>query len=538
MLSGSALLWLLFLLKQLQVTNTIDWLVKRAGQAPVIACMLAGPLILLFLGLRLEVGGASRTRRRLMIGIGGILTLVFAGAIGVPLADNALSQTPPNPSTPRPLPERAGIPVFPGAEGFGTDTIAGRGGVVLEVTSLADHGPGTLRSALEHPNPRTIIFKVGGYIDLEQPLFISHPFVTIAGQSAPGNGITIRNAGLIILSHDVLVQHVRIRPGNTGDVNAETNDAVEILGRHGDADGAYNVVLDHVSASWSEDETISVWYGAHDITISWSIISEGLLESRHPKGTHSAGLLIGDSAWNVSVHHNLMAHNDIRNPLIPDGGTHDLVNNVIYNWGVLAMEVVDQDSNSFLNIVGNSFIPGPSTRSFYEVMINEEAGVPKLFVSGNIGPQRPDEASEDWDSVKYGWDDSPAEAPRVYRSSEAWPAPEVTASSAAEATLQVLEHAGATLPLRGPIDVRIVSEVRSKTGRIINSPRDVGGYPQLRAGLAEADSDHDGMPDSWERENMLDPGDPADAGGDVDGDGYSNLEEYLHALNRQEAQGR
>jgi hypothetical protein len=104
--------------------------------------------------------------------------------------------------------------------------------------------------------------------------------------------------------------------------------------------------------------------------------------------------------------------------------------------------------------------------------------------------------------------------------------------------LQVLEHAGATLPLRGPIDVRIVSEVRSKTGRIINSPRDVGGYPQLRAGLAEADSDHDGMPDSWERENMLDPGDPADAGGDVDGDGYSNLEEYLHALNRQEAQGR
>jgi len=482
------------------------------------------------LGVKMVRDRANLRTGIIMLTIGSLAAVLFIITVVIPVVDNAIHASPTNPSSPRSPPEQTGLPVFPGAEGFGTKTIAGRGGKVIEVTSLADSGPGSLRSALEDPDPRTIVFRVGGYIDLEQALYISQPFVTVAGQTAPGDGITIRNAGLVITSHDVLVQHLRIRPGNKGDVNPETNDAVEILGQHADLDGAYNVVIDHVSTSWSEDETISTWFGAHDITISWSIISEGLDESRHPKHTHSTGLLIGDNSWNVSAHHNLLAHNDFRNPLIIEGGTHQIVNNVIYDWGILATEINDYKSNSFLNLIGNIFVPGPSTEGPYEILINQEPGIPKLYVSGNIGPRRPDGEFDDWAIVKFGWDEEQAAAPLIYRADEPWPAPAITTSSAEDAYLEVLDGAGATLPARGAIDRRIVDEVRTRTGSIIDSPDDVGGFPPLDGGTPLMDSDHDGMPDAWEIEFGLNPSEPSDASADQDGDGYTNLEEYLHSL--------
>jgi pectate lyase len=467
----------------------------------------------------------------IIAGVSGFLFVAFVIFIGVPMVIKAMGpKTPKNPSTPRPFEPQDGLPVFPGAEGFGTRTPAGRGGKVIFVTSLADDGPGTLRAALNYPAPRIIVFRIGGIIELKDRLYVPHPFVTVAGQTGAGDGICIKNAGLVITAHDVLIQHIRVRPGNEGPVDADVNDAIEILGHHGEIDGAYNVVLDHVSASWGEDETISTWFGAHDITISWSIVSEALNKSRHRKRTHSAGLLIGDSSYNVSVHHTLLAHNDFRNPLIIKGGTHDFVNNVIYDWGVLPAEIVDYDSNSFLNFVGNCFLPGPSTQPGpYEILISPERGIPKIYVEGNIGPHRQDPQADEWALVGYGYGEKGV-APETYRSRTKYAAPPVTTWSAAVSLETVLAESGATMPKRDVVDQRVIANVRTKSGSIINSPEEVGGYPQLANGVSPTDTDNDGIPDDWERAMELDPNDPSDGNGDRDGDGYTNIEEYLHSL--------
>lgn len=501
------------------------------GQLPTVAFFLA-PLFTMVLGATLMRGRTSPRIGGWAVGTGAVLLGVFSVLVEIPLLKKDRSATlTKNPGIPRPLAPQTGLPVFPGAEGFGSRTPAGRGGKVLFVTSLADSGPGTLREALDQSFPRTIVFRVGGTIELKKLLFINHPFVTVAGQTAPGDGICIKNAGLAIVTHDVLLQHLRIRPGNEGKVEPDTNDAIEILGPHGKVEGAWNVVLDHVSASWSEDETVEIWFGAHDITISWCIISEALDKSRHRKGSHSAGLLIGDGSCHVSVHHTLLAHNGFRNPLISGGGTHDIVNNVIYDWGNLPAEIVDSDSNSFLNFVGNYFIPGPSTETGpYEILSNlgHHLSVPKIHVSGNIGPHRPNVNTDDWALVGIGFGREGV-APARFRAMtpfDTWP---ITAHGAAEALPLVLAHAGATLPKRDAVDQRIVEDVKNRKGHMINSPKDVGGYPVLKSGTPLIDSDNDGLPDEWERKVGLNSDDPSDANQDRNGDGYTNVEEYLHS---------
>ena len=530
LLGITMLLWILALLFLFRIVNIFHaYLLKFPGPVVIYGIMLLCPSAAIYLGVRMIRVRQSPKLGRAIVGTGGMLVFVFVVVIGIPMVMNVLTPgTQKNPTTPRPFEPQTGLPVFPGAEGFGTRTIAGRGGTVIEVTSLADSGPGTLRSALEIPSPRVIVFRVGGTIELKESLFINHPYVTIAGQTAPGDGICIKDAGIVIATHDVLIQHLRVRPGNEGDVEPENNDAIAILGRHGDLEGAYNVVIDHVSASWGEDETISSWYGAHDVTISWSIISEALNRSRHRKVTHSDGLLIGDSSYHVSVHHNLLAHNDFRNPLISEGGTHDLVNNVIYNWGVLPSEILDLGGNTFLNFVGNVFIPGPSTVDGpYEILFNE--GDPRIYVLGNLGPHRPNPAMDEWALVGFGYGEAGV-APDTYRSLTPFITAPITTSSAGIAYESVLAGAGATIPRRDPVDSRVVDEVMLMTGAIIDDPDDVGGYPELAAGVAPVDSDHDGMPDDWEREMGLDPDDASDGNGDLDGDGYTNLEEYLDFL--------
>ncbi|HEY69265.1 MAG TPA: pectate lyase [Anaerolineae bacterium] len=530
LLGITLLLWILALLFLFRIVNIFHaYLLKFPGPVVIYGVMLLCPGAAIYLGVKMIRARQSPNLSRAFVALGGLLVLAFVVVIGVPMLVGAMTPgTPKNPTTPRPVEPQTGLPVFPGAEGFGTQTIAGRGGKVIEVTSLADSGPGTLRAALEDPMPRVIVFRVGGIIELEESLFIDHPFVTVAGQTAPGGGICIKNAGLVITTHDVLIQHLRVRPGNEGDVEPENNDAIAILGQHGDLEGTYNVVIDHVSTSWGEDETISTWYGAHDVTISWSIISEALNRSRHRKETHSAGLLIGDSSYHVSVHHNLLAHNDFRNPLISEGGTHDIVNNVIYNWGVLPAEILDLDANTFLNFIGNTFIPGPSTvEGPYEILFNE--GDPRIYVLDNLSPHRPDPTWDEWALVGFGYGEAGV-APGTYRSLSPFITAPIAASSARIAYERVLEDAGATIPLRDPVDGRVVDEVRQRTGMIIDSPNDVGGYPELAAGIAPLDSDHDGMPDDWEREMGLDPEDASDGSSDRDGDGYTNLEEYLHFL--------
>ena len=521
LLSITLLLWVAALLFLFRIINIFDAvLMKFPGPVVIFGAMAGFPLLAVILAVTMRRSGGSPVLSGVVAGTGGLFFIAFILMMGIPMLTNAITpKTPKNLSTPRPLPPQVGLPVFPGAEGFGTRTPAGRGGKVIEVTSLADDRPGTLRAAFNDSSPRIIVFRVSGTIELKGSLFINHPFVTVAGQTAPGDGICIKNAGIVITTHDVLLQHLRVRPGNEGDVNADVNDAIEILGRHAHVDGAYNVVLDHISASWGEDETVSTWFGAHDITISWCIISEALNKSRHRKRTHSAGLLIGDSSYNVSVHHTLLAHNDFRNPLIIQGGTHDFVNNVIYNWGVLAAEIVDYDSNSFLNFVGNSFLPGPSTQQgAYEIRIGTDGGTPQLYVEGNVGPHRPTPDSDEWSLIKLGWGHDDV-APAKYRSQTPYATPAVTKIDVTQALESVLAEAGATLPQRDAVDRRVVADVRNRTGAIINSPQEVGGYPQLTNGLAPVDSDHDGMPDAWERMQGLNPNDASDASGDIDGDG-------------------
>jgi pectate lyase len=428
--------------------------------------------------------------------------------------------------------DSSSLPVFPGAEGFGTRTRAGRGGRTVAVTSLADAGPGTLRAALDDPSPKTVVFRVGGVIELRSHLFVNHPFVTIAGQTAPGDGVVLKDFGLVITTNDVLIQHLRVRPGNRGRVRPDHNDAVAVLGRHGEVSGARNVVLDHVSLSWAEDEVASTWFGAHDVTISWSIISEGLNRSRHPKRTHSAGLLVGDGSDRVSVHHSLFAHNDFRNPAIVSGGTHEFRDNVVYNWGVLATEVVADGPNLVVDVEGNSYQTGPSTRAPREILIQRPRhGFPRLFVRGNRGPSR-ETGGTDWGMVYLG----ERAAPTQYRSAtRAVPSVRDARVATPDTTLTeeaVLAGAGATLPRRDAVDARIVTEVRRRSGAIIDSPDQAGGYPSYRGGFPPPDADADGMPDDWERAAGLDPEDPADALHDRDGDGYTSLEDYLFSLTR------
>jgi pectate lyase len=527
LLGITLLLWLLALLFRLRVVNIFDrYLMKFPGPVVTFGFMLLAPLALLLIGVRAIRRRQDRARGWLFATAGGLLLVAFAAVIAAPMIAGATAPRPPkNPSTPRPAEPQTGLPVFPGAEGFGTRTVAGRGGKVIEVTSLADSGPGTLRAAVEDRSPRTVVFRVGGTIELESELQIGHPFITIAGQTAPGGGVCLKNAGIAVSTHDVLIQHLRVRPGNEGRVDPDINDAISILGPRGGEGGAYNVVIDHVSASWSEDEAVSTWYGAHDVTISWSIISEALNRSRHRKRTHSAGLLIGDSSYNVSVHHNLLAHNDFRNPLISEGGTHDIVNNVIYNWGVLPAEIVDLDANTFLNFVGNIFVPGPSTPPGSEVLVI--VGEPRIYAEGNFVVQSPQVSFREW--ALFGPGVRPEATPSdKYGSRTRFTTPPVTALDAAQLFGVVLDQAGATAPQRDSADARAVSEVVRRRGAIIDSPSDVGGYPRLAAGKPLADSDHDGMPDVWEWSLGLDLRDPADGSGDRDGDGYTNLEEYLH----------
>jgi pectate lyase len=526
--------WALAVLYLLKISRLFHGIMKLLGPLTYVV-MLAGPLVAVVLGVRrLRSGQGTRLAWCAVVG-GGLMVVAFIGVIAVPLAMKASARAAIAAGGPRALPPDAGRPVFPGAEGFGTRTAAGRGGKVLFVTSLADSGPGTLRDAVNQPFPRTIIFRVGGTIELESELQIQQPFVTVAGQTAPGDGILLKNAGMTIFTHDVLVQHLRVRPGDRGKGNPENNDALGILNTGSGRDEVYNVVVDHCSFSWSEDETVSTWYAPRDITLSWCIISEALNRARHPKKTHSAGLLIGDGSDRVTVHHCLLAHHDFRNPLITGGGTHDFINNVVYDWGKIPVEIQDRHGfSTFVNFIGNRYVRGPSTESpGREIALDPRTSPdsPKLFVADNLTPHRASATADEWDIVGAGYSGKPAA--RTHQASAPFSTAPVRRTPAADIVEPVLLAVGATRPIRDAVDARIVSEVRTGEGRIINSPEDVGGYPRMQNGEAPKDSDSDGIPDEWEKAHGLNPQDPSDASRPRTGTGYTNLEEYLHSLGGQ-----
>lgn len=424
----------------------------------------------------------------------------------------------------------ARLPAFPGAEGFGSGTPGGRGGKVLIVTNLNDAGPGSLRAALEADGPRIVVFRVSGTIFLQSIIKVRSPYLTIAGQTAPGGGICVAGETIRFMTHDVIVRGVRFR---TGDLRADHKnkkknlrfESVHVLG--GSGREAYNVILDHCSVSWGIDKNVGIYTNdigtLHDVTVQWCIISEGLHTDLHPKGDKHAMGLFFSSVLNATAHHNLFAHNIGRQPLVTKGSTGEVINNVVYNWGTTATNV---SGGARANVINNYYKKGPdwngATKGVATTFSNEEewgAKSPLVYVKGNMGPGKEDAAGDEWNAVTGRGEHRSKE--------EALQGSGVFVQEPAEAYQSVLSGAGA-FP-RDTVDLRIVSDVRNGTGKKIVSQEDVGGWPDLAKDAAAADSDNDGMPDAWEQSRGLNPNDPSDAS-KVGPVGYTHIEEYVNGL--------
>jgi hypothetical protein len=415
---------------------------------------------------------------------------------------------------------------FPGAEGFGRFATGGRGGAVLRVTTLADSGPGSLRAAVEAKGPRTIVFDVGGEITLASPLKIGRGAVTIAGQTAPGDGVTLRGQPLVVAADDVVVRYIRVR---LGDETKVQEDAVSITrGRR--------IILDHVSASWSVDETLSAGSrydppesGVHDLTVQWSLIAESLNVSVHQKGKHGYGSLIrGGHGARFSWLNNLWANHQARMPrpgnyngrdIDPVGAFFEFRGNVFYNWGGgRAGYNADSDTLSAYDFVGNWYQSGPDSEAAL-AFCEENRGSRAWFADNAMNGVVPDDPLS-----LVG-----CAPPDGYRAAGPLADSGAETVSPAGAYERVLAGAGAS-KVRDAVDLRVVAGVKAKTGRLINTQADVGGWPALKSGRAWADGDGDGMPDAWETAKGFDPKDGSDGARDRDGDGFTNLEDWLNGL--------
>lgn len=420
----------------------------------------------------------------------------------------------------------ADISAFPGAEGHGCTTPGGRGGRVFVVTRLDDRGPGSFREACEAAGPRTVVFAVSGYITLESGIEIRHPFCTIAGQSAPGAGVCVRGWGLTITTHDVVIRHMRFRMGRPADAKITSfRDSVHISG----TPPCHHIVIDHCSISWGVSRNLVTWSDAHDITVQWSIISEPLYEAGlSQRAFEGMGFLIGDRTQRISVHHCLFAHNYQRNPRLKHGVRADLVNNVIYNWDDGGAHLIGDFAGSptapvvEANIIANWYQAGAATK--LDTPTLQALTDARLYLAGNVDNHRlfQQDLGKALDKVTI----SPTPVGPI----------SVAAMPVREAYQRVLAEAGAVRPKRDAVDARIAREVREGTGHYLRHQDDVGGWPELEPGQPPEDADRDGMADEWERRHELDGRDPADAGADPDGDGYTNIEEYLNRTNPRQAE--
>lgn len=369
--------------------------------------------------------------------------------------------------------------VFPGAQGYGIDTVAGRGGKIIKVTNLNSTGTGSFRAAMETTGPRIIVFEVGGVIDLKKArLNLTQPYVTIAGQTAPSPGITFIRGGMEIRTHDVLMQHVRFRMG----------DAESVAGSGFEPDvsttsaEAYNIVIDHCSFAWGVDENMSfsgprfdgTAATTHKVTLSNSIIAEGLNNSVHEKGSHSMGTLVHDYVTDVAIIGNLYAHNNERNPWFKGFASGVIVNNVIYNpgkWAIRLGFVASEWTSSGItpqgpkvSIVGNVMKHGVDTiANLGLVGTNSNSG--SAYMEDNVATNTKGAAVP----LTFG-------GIEILKSKPAWPTG-LQALASAKTVDYVTTHAGARPLDRDAVDQRIVSDFLAGKGKIIDSQKDVGGYP-------------------------------------------------------------
>jgi hypothetical protein len=424
-------------------------------------------------------------------------------------------------------PAGAQLAAFPGAEGAGQYAVGGRGGDVYHVTNLNNSGAGSLRYGIDNVSgPRTIVFDLGGTIDLASRIRVDSPNITIAGQTAPGDGITLKGYHLEIANaSDVIVRYLRVRPGDIHTApNVYEPDTISITGSN-------DVIIDHVSASWSTDEVLSPTSDSDNVTVQWTMITEALHNSNHSKGNHGYGSLINGGDY--SFHHNLYAHNRSRNPRPQNTGDDstrlDFVNNVIYNPGDKYGYGAAAEETS-LNFVNNYGISGPNTTEtdLYEagsLSAGQVAGA-SIYQSGNYMDLNKNGVL---DGQTNGWADfGGTYIPLAGRVD----LPLVTTQTAAEALADVLEGTGASL-VRDAVDTRVINTVYSygTLGAHLDSQDEVGGWPTLSSGVTPLDTDQDGMPDAYEDcISYLSPTNAADRNLDANGNGYTDLEDYLNWL--------
>ncbi|WP_144029121.1 OmpL47-type beta-barrel domain-containing protein [Paenibacillus rigui] len=404
------------------------------------------------------------------------------------------------------------LPAFPGAEGFGYAATGGRGGEVYHITSYELTGPGTFHDALvtAGTTPRTIVFDISGEITIPQIVVSDKSKITIAGQTAPGDGVTIRGNNIrFINSSDIVIRYMRFRLG----VQNFNDDTMYF-------EDCRNVIIDHSSFSWGTDEVLSIKSKDYNnpksknITVQWSVISEGLL-------THSMGGLIEMNT--ISMHHNLYAHNNDRNPKTK--GQIDFVNNVLYNWGSYPYVAGGESgTKGYGNVVGNYFIAGMNSANPQYAVVRGNENY-NLFLENNRIDSNKNGILDGTDT-RAGMMET--ERPSVLVP-ERFEYPPVHTQNPETAYNLVLDYSGASL-IRDKVDQRVIDGVREQTGAIIGNENDVGGFPQLARGKAPLDADLDGMPDTWEKAQGLDPNNPEDRNGDRNGDGYTNLEDYLNEL--------
>jgi hypothetical protein len=460
---------------------------------------------------------------------------------------------------PSDLPQAA-VPAFPGAEGGGKFSFGGRGGKIYVVTNLDDSGPGTLRAGCEAAGPRIIVFNVAGISHLKLPIFIDAPYITIAGQTAPGDGICIAGESVMDNAHDVVIRYVRFRRGNTNVFDRQSGLAGSPVG---------NIIVDHCSASWGNDQTLDTYRHMYqptnggptlklptvNDTIQWCLITEALNLNNHAFGGDWGGR-------NTGFHHNLLACNTGRNPSIAMSYDFNFVNNVLFNWRHRSVD--GGDKNSEFNIINNYYKPGPATLDNpvrYRIVepaqswskTNRVSCWGKAYVAGNIVEGHPKVTADNWDGgvqfskapdqdasgdIAKGLMDDPVQLKQIIsqiRVDRPFPMAPVTIQTAKEAYESVLANAGATLPKRDSVDERAVRQ--TKTGKVDYEPGNgiitdisqVGGYPEYK-GEPFKDLGADGIPLSWEKKYKLDVNDPNLAGRDLQGDGYTVIEKYLDGL--------
>jgi hypothetical protein len=442
----------------------------------------------------------------------------------------------------------ADLPIaFPGAEGYGKYTTGGRGGKVMVVTNLNDDGPGSFRDAVGNKEPKIVVFAVSGTIHLESPLEI-RANTTVAGQTAPGDGICLADQPVKIGGDNVIIRYLRFRMGDRFQ-----NQGQVVGGGHDDAFSAYKrryIIIDHCSLSWSTDEVFSI-YGGDSTTLQWNLIAEPLNFSYHfEKGdkdfeSHGYGAIWGGR--HLSAHHNLIAHCVSRTPRfdgirnVPEENV-DFRNNVLYNWG--HNNVYAGEGGSY-NIVNNYYKYGPATNKKVQFQVaNPWDKAPaiaygKYYIEGNYVDGSKEVTNNNWLGVRLE-NDSTGNKMQQVRQVTPVVAETLPIQSAEEAYQSVLRSVGAVLPNRDTLDQRIIDDVRNRTGRIIDvqggyphgTPYEQtkGAWPVLQSKEAPKDSDSDGMPDTFEDKKGLNKLDPTDASKNSLHKHYSNIEVYINSL--------